>query len=234
MALPFFFADFIPEPGTPLTLEESTSKHINQVLRMTKGEQLYLTDGKGKKATVSITEQSKKNCVVQVTDQTISAITQPPVAIAISLLKNSARFEWFLEKATELGVSEIIVLLCQRTERSHFRLDRMKNIMISAMLQSQQCWLPQLSEPVAFKQWLSSASYPNKYIAHCLETEKHHLTPVSTTDTGTVICIGPEGDFSNEEIEQALALNYKPVTLGYTRLRTETAGIAAAALLRIQ
>lgn len=234
MALPYFFAETISEPGTQFTLDEATSKHVNQVLRMVKGGQLHLTDGKGKKATAVIIDQPKKSCIVQVMDQVLQPATQPHIAIAISLLKNSARLEWFLEKATELGVSEIILLLCQRTERSHFRLDRLKNIMVSAMLQSQQSWLPELKEPIAFKQWIESASYQNKYIAHCLEAEKHSLTPPAISAEQTVICIGPEGDFSEEEINQALQKNYQPVTLGSTRLRTETAGIAAATLLRIQ
>lgn len=230
MALPFFYAESIPGTGSPLTLDEATSKHVNQVLRMTRGEALHLTDGFGKKATAVITEQSKKSCTVKINSVETQPARQPGIGIAISPLKNSARFEWFLEKATELGVSEIVILLCQRTEKNHFRLDRMKNIMISAMLQSQQTWLPQLTEPIPFLQWITTAPYPDKYIAHCMEGEKNSLhTPVNDT----VICIGPEGDFSAEEVEQAIRLNFLPVTLGNTRLRTETAGVAAAALLSI-
>lgn len=230
MALPFFYAESIPVTGGQLMLDEATSKHINQVLRMSKGEALHLTDGSGKKATAVISEQSKKSCTVHINALEKQPARQPDICIAISPLKNSARFEWFLEKATELGVTEIVVLLCQRTERSHFRADRMKNIMISAMLQSQQTWLPRLTEPLAFAKWMESASYPNKYIAHCGEGEKSRL---STDTDSTVICIGPEGDFSPEEVERSLWLGFQPVTLGSTRLRTETAGVAAAVLLSI-
>lgn len=234
MSLPFFFAESIPAPGGLLSLDESTSKHITQVLRMGRGEQLHLTDGLGKRTTAAIIEQTKKSCGVQILEQQIIQPDEPQVTIAISLLKNTARFEWFLEKATELGISELIILLCDRTEKSHFRLDRMKNILVSAMLQSQQCWLPRLHEPVPFKTWLTTGHFQQKYIAHCMEAQKQSLKQIAASTGRTVICIGPEGDFSPEEIQLALAQSCQPVSLGNTRLRTETAAIAAAALLRIQ
>jgi 16S rRNA (uracil1498-N3)-methyltransferase len=148
-------------------------------------------------------------------------------------LKNTHRFEWFLEKATEIGVSEIIPLVCERTEKEKFRADRLQGICISAMLQSQQTWLPVLHEPVQFedlKMW-KCENGPN-YIAHCTDTAKQAF-PHShiSTSPHSLICIGPEGDFTPKEIELALQHQFIPVSLGETRLRTETAGVVAAALL---
>ena len=152
--------------------------------------------------------------------------------MAVSLVKNTARFEWFLEKATEIGVSEIMPLLCARTERQRFRHDRMQAILISAMLQSQQCRLPVLREPLKFDQLLKTAQQDNRFIAHCLPQQKQSLYELLTNIKGSsLMLIGPEGDFTTGEIAQALQQHFIPVTLGETRLRTETAGIVAAAWL---
>jgi 16S rRNA (uracil1498-N3)-methyltransferase len=146
------------------------------------------------------------------------------------LIKNTNRFEWFLEKATEIGVSEIIPIICERTEKQNFRHDRMKNILISAMLQSQQAWLPILHEPIKFLEVVKNSSQQNKYIAHCSEEEKKELSN-ETSRKSSIILIGPEGDFTKNEIELAIENKFVPVTLGDTRLRTETAGMVAAVLL---
>lgn len=215
---------------TSFTLTEETSKHIIQVLRMKEGEQLRLTNGRGKIITAEIINEHKKATGVKV----ISTSNIPPrtsnITIAISLIKNNSRFEWFLEKATEIGVSEIIPLLCERTEKQNFRHDRMKNILISAMLQSQQAWLPALHEPVKFKEIIKNSAYQKRFIAHCDEDEKATIGNQSINQS-SIILIGPEGDFTKEEIASAKQNNFIPVSLGETRLRTETAGIVAAVLL---
>nr|WP_294905887.1 RsmE family RNA methyltransferase [uncultured Lacibacter sp.] len=238
MALPFFYIDSFTPEASLITLHEETSKHVVQVLRMQEGEQLNLTDGKGNLLTTVITDAHKKHCVVKV--QATSYTVQPArkTTIAVSLVKNASRFEWFLEKATEIGVTEIIPLLCERTERQHFRYDRMKGILVSAMLQSQQTWLPVLHEPVKFEEALrltSTSDESLKLIAHCDETER---TPFSNFQTdqfsNSIILIGPEGDFTTGEIETAIVNGYQPVMLGETRLRTETAAVAAAVLLSIR
>ena len=233
MALPFFYTKEINSLQTRFVLNEETSKHIVQVLRMQNGEQLNLTDGVGNIYLSTISNNNKKNCVVE-----INSIlnTEKPVAditIAISILKNASRFEWFLEKATEIGVTQIIPLLCNRTERTHFRYERMNSILISAMLQSQQSWLPVLSEPVQFNNLtIRQFDNYNKFIAHCEEEKKQSLnSQLIKQSTNQLILIGPEGDFSNDEINLALQNNFIPVTLGKTRLRSETAGIVAATLL---
>jgi 16S rRNA (uracil1498-N3)-methyltransferase len=167
--LPSFYISDYDRNAPDITLDEDTSKHIVQVLRMQPGEALQLTDGKGSVLTAVIIDDHKKKCRVS----TRSVLFHPPakrkVIVAISLLKNAARFEWFLEKATEIGVSGIIPLLCERTEKQHARTDRLRNILISAMLQSRQAWLPELPDPMPLTDLLTRPSCDQRFIAHCLE-----------------------------------------------------------------
>jgi len=235
MNLPFFYITDYEDAQKQVVLNEETSRHVVQVLRMKVGEQLNLTDGKGNLLTCKIEEAEKKHCSVSVTDSHHTPHTTQRITIAISLLKNTNRFEWFLEKATEIGVSEIIPLICERTEKEKFRFERMQGICISAMLQSQQTWLPVLRQPVNFENLVTKhISDCSKYIAHCMNEEsKKQLHCQISKSANQLICIGPEGDFTKQEIEQALQNNFIPVTLGDTRLRTETAGVVAATLLCI-
>jgi 16S rRNA (uracil1498-N3)-methyltransferase len=230
MNLPFFFIEDLNDKK--IVLNEDTSKHITNVLRMQKGEEVLLTDGKGKKAKAYIVDDNRKKSVVEISSVDIEKGKDSKVIIGISLIKNTSRFEWFLEKATEIGVSEIIPLICTRTEKEKFRYDRMQAILISAMLQSQQCWLPILHEPLQFEKAIEFST-EQKFIAHCEETNKQSLSDQVLNSISQLILIGPEGDFTNEEIEVALKNNFTPVSLGHTRLRTETAGIVAATLLGI-
>ena len=155
------------------------------------------------------------------------------ITIAISLVKNASRFEWFLEKATEIGVTTIIPLLCQRTEKQHFRTERMNGIVISAMLQSKQVWLPELKNPTPFKETVTQSDEKSKFIAHCeTDKEKLQLTTIKKEES-SIILIGPEGDFSPEEISLAKINHFIPVALGETRLRTETAGMVATTILNL-
>ena len=231
MALPFFYSDQINTAAQQFILNEETSKHVVQVLRMQNGERIQLTDGRGNLYTAEIVDDNRKKCGLKILSCSLQPFASKKVTIAISLVKNSTRFEWFLEKATEMGVSEIIPLICNRTEKQHFRQDRMKNILVSAMLQSQQTWLPVLQEPTKFSTYINIPCAAKKFIAHCEpgqpKTELSAYHPLSDA----IILIGPEGDFNMDEIELALQNNFLPVALGNTRLRTETAGVAAAALL---
>lgn len=237
MALPFFYIESFDASQQLITLNDETSKHVVQVLRMQAGEQLNLTDGKGNLLTAQISDAHKKHCVVKIQATSFTPQASRKITIAVSLVKNASRFEWFLEKATEIGITEIIPLLCDRTERQHFRYDRMKGILVSAMLQSQQTWMPVLHEPMKFEN-LKMMQFENavKLIAHCEETEKKSLTNILSEVEGSncIILIGPEGDFTPAEIELAIANHYKPVMLGETRLRTETAAVVAATLLKIR
>lgn len=230
MTLPFFYISNFNDAQKEIVLDEDSSKHIVQVLRMKEGEKLNLTDGKGNLLTCSITDGHKKHCLVQVEETRHKEQGGRKVSLAISLLKNANRFEWFLEKATEIGVNEIIPLICERTEKEKFRHDRMNQICISAMLQSQQVWLPVLHEPVEFSKAVKESAAEQKFIAHCIDGTKSRLTnhPISQS---ALILIGPEGDFTVGEIEMALQNGFIPVSLGETRLRTETAGVVASTLL---
>ncbi len=234
MALPFFYKEDIQASLASVVLDEDTSKHIVQVLRMQNGEPLQLTNGRGDLFTCEITDNNRKRCSVKILQTSNLKGQSSNITIAISLIKNSSRFEWFLEKATELGVSEIVPMICERTEKTAFKAERMKSILVSAMLQSQQCWLPVLHEPTKFNALVHSSAQQQKFIAHCMDDAKRSLTDLNNESLSSkVILIGPEGDFTPGEIELALQNNFSAVSLGETRLRTETAGIAAAALFRL-
>lgn len=231
MALPFFYEEQIPDSDRFIVSEES-ARHIAQVLRMKEGGQVMITNGKGYLITAEIISAGKKRIEVKIIHKEYLPPRKPKSTIAISLIKNTNRFEWFIEKATEIGTSAIIPLICKRTEKTHFRSERIQSILISAMLQSRQAWLPGLSEPLKINDLIKNETYEQKFIAHCMEDKKMDLKN-ALTDKGTskLILIGPEGDFTEDEIQNALHQNFIPVSLGETRLRTETAGIVAAVLL---
>ena len=238
MALPFFYTESVSSINNIIVLNEENSRHIVQVLRMAEGRQINITNGLGIICTAEILDAHKKKCTVKILDTLIQIAPAKKVCIAISPVKNSSRFEWFLEKATEIGVTEIVPLICERTEKQYLKYDRLRGILISAMLQSQQAWLPILHEPINFEKFLKENSSTNKFIAHCEEQNKVSLKEIidqSTTQAvnEATILIGPEGDFTKDEIEFALQNNFIPVALGNTRLRTETAALVAVTLLCI-
>ena len=234
MDLPFFYKENIDDVHKALMLDEETSKHVVQVLRMKSGEVLRITNGNGQLLAAEIIKDHKKNCEVKIIESKFIAMSTRNISIGISLLKNTSRFEWFLEKATEIGIREIIPMICERTEKQHFRYDRMKNICVSAMLQSQQVWLPKLREPIKFTTLFKDLSHKQRLIAHCTDEEKRSLSSVIDHGVGsTLILIGPEGDFTNEEIGIADKNDFRSVSLGPTRLRAETAGVVAAAVLAL-
>jgi 16S rRNA (uracil1498-N3)-methyltransferase len=232
MSLPYFFEPSVSFTSSHFELSEETSKHCIQVLRMKSGEAIELTNGIGGLYTASIAQEDKRHSTVIIEKETIVPPPEKKISIAISLLKNASRFEWFLEKATEIGVTEIIPLICSRTEHHRFRFDRMQQILVAAMLQSQQTWLPVLHEPVKFDSFVSVAMQTQKLIAHCEENQKTSLADIKTGNS-SILLIGPEGDFTSQEITEALKNGFEPVSLGNTRLRTETAGIVGATLLSV-
>lgn len=215
-------------------LNENSSRHIVQVLRMQSGEDLRLTDGRGLSVLAKIREANKKKCTVQIIEKQKQEPAKRSISIALSLLKNVSRFEWFLEKSTELGVSEIIPLKSARTEKQQFRADRMKSILESALIQSQQVWMPILHEPQNFNSWVEDVRADQKFIAHCENGKKNKLSEMMEMKSSSqLILIGPEGDFTNEEIQLAINHQFVAVELGENRLRSETAAIAAAAVLKL-
>jgi 16S rRNA (uracil1498-N3)-methyltransferase len=235
MSLPFFFVENLSVPEPVVTLNEETSRHVAMVLRMKHRDRLRLTDGKGNWIIGEISGNHKKSCVITKIETGKQIQSQQKTIIAISLLKNSNRFEWFIEKATEIGVHEIIPMICARTEKQQFRYDRIQNIMVSAMLQSQQVWLPVLHKPLAFEKILKlSHEFQHevqRLIANCGDQPKQPLTSLINRADIRIILIGPEGDFTKDEIEKAIEQHFKPISLGDSRLRTETAGVVAAAIM---
>ena len=225
MSLPFFYA--VGLEGPTLELDEPPSRHCVQVLRMRKGDRLLLTDGQGRRTNATLLEADKRRSVASLEPPVYSPRTGPLVYIGISPVKNASRFEWFLEKATEIGAARIVPVLCERTERVSLRTDRLRHILVSAMLQSQQVWLPRLDEPRPLKQLLGEET---GFIAHCIGERKQALGGAAGE---AWLLIGPEGDFTEAEVTEALSRGWIPVTLGETRLRTETAGIVGATLLRL-
>jgi 16S rRNA (uracil1498-N3)-methyltransferase len=231
---PYFYFASLAKQVDEFVLDENSSRHIVQVLRMKPGETLRLTDGKGLSALATIRDASKKRCVVNITEKQIHQTPKRHVCIALSLLKNTSRFEWFLEKASELGIDEVIPLKCARTEKQQFRMERMRSILESALIQSQQVWMPVILEPQSFIPWIDQVQADQKMIAHCEPGAKRKLSEV--VDPGfssQLILIGPEGDFSEEEIRLAVEARFIEVELGENRLRSETAALAAAAVLKL-
>ena len=231
MSAPYFYEPQINFGATHFTLSEESSKHCVQVLRMQSGDAIQITNGMGGVFEASITDAHKKNTQVQIQNETTVAYSTQKIILGISILKNAVRLEWLFEKATEMGVDTIVPLLCERTIHERFKTDRMQNIIQSAMIQSQQAWLPTLNTPIHFKQFIVQYKATDKYIAHCEPTQKTSIKSLAPSND-LIVAIGPEGDFSPNEIEQALGTNYQAIGLGPTRLRTETAGIFALSILK--
>ncbi len=233
MALPCFYVAPENLQQKLVTLSEETSKHVVQVLRMQENEKIKLTDGLGFFYEATIQDANRKRCVVSWEEKILQPAAEVKIRIAISLIKNNSRFEWFLEKATEIGVVEIVPLICERTEKQKSKLERMQSILVSGMLQSQQAYLPKMEAPISLKQLLTQKREGQKFIACCDDRfETLALTALPHYEKDSILLIGPEGDFTKEEIERAVEQGYLPVSLGPTRLRTETAGIVAAVQLQ--
>lgn len=236
MQLPFFYAKDADPGLKSLELDEDNSRHLVQVLRMKKGSPLHLTNGRGGLFVARVADDHKKHCRVEITSAQQHDLPPRRISLGLSLLKNTNRFEWFLEKATELGVTEIIPLICERTERQHFRKERMLGICVSALLQSQQVWLPQLRDPIAFEQLVAGEPVEplqQRLIAHCAADDRKVALAGLAIQPSVMLLIGPEGDFSPTEIRLAEDKDFQPVSLGQHRLRTETAGVAAATILAL-
>jgi 16S rRNA (uracil1498-N3)-methyltransferase len=231
---PYFYFGSLAKQVDEFVLDDNSSRHIVQVLRMKSGETLRLTDGKGLSALATIRDSNKKRCIVNITEKQIHPSPKRHVRIGLSLLKNTSRFEWFLEKASELGIDEVIPLKCARTEKQQFRIERMRSILESALIQSQQVWMPVILEPLSFIPWVDQVQADQKMIAHCEPGAKQKLSEVVNPNLSSqLILIGPEGDFSEEEIRLAIQAGFIAVELGENRLRSETAAVAAAVVLKL-
>jgi len=225
---------YLENPKDEITLSAEESKHATKVLRKKEGDILNFTDGKGSLYKAKITHADNKKCKLKI----ISSEQKPKqhdyhLHIAIAPTKNMDRFEWFLEKATEIGIDEITPIICSRSERKVIKHERSNRILLSAIKQSLKYQLPKLNESVNLKDFLKQGFEGTKYLAHCEDGEKLDLKIASKTEK-TLILIGPEGDFSPKEINLALQKQFKAISLGETRLRTETAGIVAVHTVNIK
>lgn len=210
-------------------LNEEESRHCTKVLRLGIGAQVYLIDGVGGLYKAEITGESKRNVNLKVIEaQHAYNKRAHHLHIAIAPTKNIDRLEWFLEKATEIGIEEITPVICERSERKVVKEDRLNKVITSAVKQSLQAYHPILNPQTTLSAFLKSQNDTVKMIAHCLDNEpRQYIDEVTGPGGRYTILIGPEGDFTGNEIEMALQSGYKPLTLGNTRLRTETAALAA-------
>jgi 16S rRNA (uracil1498-N3)-methyltransferase len=228
--VPFFYFPSLKDATGAVNMDDEMRRHVVTVLRMEVGEKIMLMDGKGTVAEASIEEANKKNLRVQLGNKIFHPAPETKTILAISLLKNPSRFEWMLEKVTEIGITDIIPLIAERTERIHFRMERMQQILVSASIQSKQYWMPTLHSPQKLKDFVEGAKYNHKFIAHCIDDKKNLLVK---QEEDALLLVGPEGDFTATEISHAVEHGFIAVTLGESRLRTETAGVVGAVLLKI-
>lgn len=209
-------------------LSEEESKHCTRVLRLKIGDRINLIDGYGGFYLAEIIDEHPKKTILKVLDKQIEyGKRNHYLHIAIAPTKNIDRFEWFLEKATEIGIDEITPIICDHSERKEVKQDRANKIITSAIKQSLKAYHPKLNSQITFNQFISSASADVKYIAHCEDKPKQEINSGFIKQQNYLILIGPEGDFSTTEIEVALQKGYYPVSLGQSRLRTETAALQA-------
>lgn len=222
-----FYNPNITETTTQFSFDKEESRHIVKVLRKTTGDLLHITNGKGWLFTAEIVVPDIKNCVVNITSKELKQKHQYHLHLAVAPTKMNDRYEWFLEKSTEIGIDAITPIICDQSERKIIKSERFEKILQSAMKQSLSCYLPKLNEAMFFKDFMNQKFPGQLFIAHCEETDKKSLKAQIEKEQDITVLIGPEGDFSVKEIEMAIANGFIPVTLGNTRLRTETAAIVA-------
>ncbi|GGX15608.1 16S rRNA (uracil(1498)-N(3))-methyltransferase [Aquimarina muelleri] len=222
-----FYNNTLTKSSTEIKFSREESKHIAKVLRKKEGDILHITNGLGDLFTACITFSNPTQCIASIQSFEVQAKKTYQLHLAVAPTKMNDRYEWFLEKATEIGIDEITPIICDHSERKVIKEDRFERILQSAMKQSLQCYLPRLNPAVSFSDFIDQSNTDQLLIAHCEETKKQSLKGILQLKSNTTILIGPEGDFSSKEIELALTSGYTPVTLGETRLRTETAAIVA-------
>ena len=222
----FYDPDLEPESGE-FTVSKDESRHLVKVLRMKTGDPVYFTNGRGWLFRGLLDISNPKRCLITIEDKSYHEDRTHSLHLAVAPTKMNDRFEWFLEKATEIGVQFITPIICEHSERKTIKQDRMKKIILSAMKQSKRLHLPVLNDAISFDSFLKNTPGDQKFIAHCHSEELPALKDKLGRFNNTTICIGPEGDFSVKEIEMALQHGFIPVNLGASRLRTETAAIVA-------
>lgn len=225
---------YTPDITATLELPQEEAAHALRVLRLTEGDEVMLTDGNGSFYRAEIDVVSGKRCYVCIVETTTpNPLRQGHLHLALAPTKNMDRIEWFAEKATEIGVDEITFLDCRFSERKVVKTERVEKILVSAMKQSLKPTLPQLNPMIPFMKFIAQPFAGQKFIAHCYEGEKEPLMQALAPDEDALVLIGPEGDFSPEEVEAAIAHGFRPITLGKSRLRTETAALVAVHMMNI-
>ena len=216
-----------------LVFAAEESKHIAKVLRKKTGDNVQVTNGDGLLFSATLTEATPDQCIASITSIDKKILPMHWLHIAVAPTKSADRFEWFLEKATEIGINEISPIICEHSERKTLKRDRCNRILESAMKQSKRAYLPKLNEPETLEDFLSHEHPGLRFIAHCREGEKLELKRRVAPDKDITILIGPEGDFSEAEIDLAYEKGFYPVSLGEARLRTETAAVVACATVNL-
>ncbi|WP_040279099.1 16S rRNA (uracil(1498)-N(3))-methyltransferase [Psychroserpens damuponensis] len=222
-----FYNKDLTQHDTELRFTKEESKHIVKVLRKSIGDILHITNGDGWLFTAEIILADLKNCIAKITSHTLQPKKNYKLHLAVAPTKMNDRYEWFLEKATEIGIDSITPIFCDNSERKVIKAERYEKILQSAMKQSLTCYLPKLNKAISVKDFMTQKFDGQTFIAHCEQTNKKSLKQSLKPNQDITLLIGPEGDFSLKEINLALQHNFTPVTLGDTRLRTETAAIVA-------
>ncbi|MEZ4779350.1 MAG: 16S rRNA (uracil(1498)-N(3))-methyltransferase [Flavobacteriaceae bacterium] len=224
-----FYQNNLTESSESVIFDSDESRHLHKVLRYHSGDTITITNGKGGVFSATLIEVNHKQCVAKITAYKKEAALPYQLHLAVAPTKNNDRFEWFLEKATEIGVTEITPIICDHSERKVVKLDRFEKIIESAMKQSLKMYKPTLHPLTSFAEFtkLQLTTNSKKYIAHCENSEKILLKNACSPAESSVILIGPEGDFSYKEIEFVKKNDFIPIGLGESRLRTETAAVVA-------
>ena len=225
---------YTPDINSQTALPDEEAGHAVRVLRLQSGDEVELTDGQGNFYRAEITTATPKHCLVRI----IETMPQAPLwsghlHIAMAPTKNMDRTEWFAEKATEIGLDEITFLNCRYSERKVIKTERIEKIVVSAVKQSLKARKPVINEMIDFDKFMKMEFSGDKFIAHCNEGEKTLLKDAIVPGHDSLVLIGPEGDFSNEEVEMAIQKGFKPVSLGKSRLRTETAALVAVHIMNL-
>ncbi len=225
---------YAPDIAETHELPADETGHAVRVLRMKEGDELLATDGKGRFYNCRITLASPKHCAVEILSSTEGErLWQGSIRIAVAPTKNMDRMEWFAEKATEIGLDGIALLNCKNSERRIVKTERLEKTVISATKQSHKAMKPTIEDMTDFKKFIAQPHNGQKFIAHCHEGEKPFLADLLTPDGDALVLIGPEGDFSQEEVSAAIAAGFRPISLGKSRLRTETAALVAVHLMNL-
>lgn len=219
---------YVPNIASEKILPEEESQHAVRVLRLKVGDEIVIVDGVGGWFNAKIVNPHPKKCEFEVT-QTIVEYEKRnfKLHVAIAPTKNIERIEWFLEKATEIGIDQITPIICQFSERKIIKPERLEKIIVSAAKQSLKAYFPKLNSACTFNEFLNKYSANQQFIAHCYSGNKQTLQSLYRKSSDVIILIGPEGDFSPDEVKKAMNTNYLPISLGNSRLRTETAGVVA-------